>query len=75
MFCFHCPPPLHPVARLAVDYNCPPIPCEYPNPQPPTPTARQHDTGSQFQEYNTIYFPDNTITDKIILFLRIILAN
>ena len=29
MFCFHCPPALHPAARLGMDFaHCPPNPCK-----------------------------------------------
>jgi len=29
MFCFHCPPPIHPTPRLAVDFPLCPSPCQY----------------------------------------------
>lgn len=30
MFCFHCPPPIHPTPRLAVDFSlCPSSPCKF----------------------------------------------
>ena len=31
MFCFHCPPPIHPTPRLAVDFPLCPSPCQYPH--------------------------------------------
>jgi len=29
MFCFHCPPPIHPTPRLAVDFPLCPSPCQH----------------------------------------------